>query len=91
MKIDNKYNIGDKVFCIRNNEIERITIGNFKLSNDTKLPLEERLLYVMEEKEIINYVYFQNYIKKEFKESELFISLTECLDSLEKNYLNKTK
>ena len=84
MVINNKYNIGDKVLCVRNGRIEEIVIGNFSLDWNKSKTLHERLQYEEErESEILT---FNVYKKTTFHESELYTNVEECLLHLKKNF-----
>lgn len=89
MKIENKYNRGDKVFCVRFGRIEQIIIEGFTFESDIKLPLEQRLRYMMRingDKLPLN---FMGQIS--FTEEELHETIDELLDYLKTSYEKRTK
>lgn len=84
MVINNKYNIGDKVLCVRNGRIEQIVIGNFSLDWNKSKTLDERLQY--EEERKLEGFSFDTFRKTTFHESELYANVDECLLHLKKNF-----
>lgn len=86
MQINNKYKIGQSAYCIRNNRIEKIIIGNFHLDYDTSKSLEERLQYEMKLPDNAIFHSVTIYNKTRFKESELFDSIDELIESLKNEY-----
>lgn len=89
MDIKTKYKIGDEVFIIRNNQIEKVSIINFKLIDDISKNLEERLKYILScpktltQTEILKYWYNNMDLREE---SEIHLNIEDLLNFLKKEY-----
>lgn len=90
MDIKTKYKIGDEVFIIREDKIEKANIKNFRLE-DNEEPLEKRLRYVLTSPQIeeINQSrsllmwYYSGNVRKE---SEIFETIDDLLKYLKDEY-----